>query len=58
MTFNEKQNWKTHISGKGGVMSALNCRLFAIKSLKSHINKQSLLKVVDGLFTSKLNYCL
>ena len=58
ITFNEKQNWRTHILGKGGVVSALNRRLFAMRRLKSHINKKSLLKVVDGFFTSKINYGL
>ena len=37
-------------------MSGLNKRLFAIKRLKNHINSKSLFKIVDGLFTSKINY--
>ena len=54
--FNDKQNWSTQIRGQNGVVSNLNKRLFAIKRLKNHINKKSLSKVVDGLFTSKINY--
>ena len=56
IVFNDKQNWTTQIRGQNGVVSNLNKRLFAIKRLKNHINKTSLTKVVDGLFTSKINY--
>ena len=56
IVFNDKQNWTTQIRGTNGVVSNLNKRLFAIKRLKNHINKTSLTKVVDGLFTSKINY--
>ena len=58
VTFNEKQNWNNQIQGKDGVVSALNKRFFAIKRLSNHINKKSILKLVDGLFTSKINYGL
>ena len=58
ITFNEKQNWNTQIQGTGGLVSALNQRLFVIKRLKNHIGHQSLNKLVDGLFTSKINYGL
>ena len=34
ITFNEKQNWKSHLYGKGGLISSLNTRLFALKRLK------------------------
>ena len=54
--FNDRQNWSTQIRGQNGVVSNLNKRLFAIKRLKNHINKTSLSKVNDGLFTSKINY--
>ena len=56
IVFNDKQNWTTQIRGQNGVVSGLNKRLFAIKRLKNYINKTSLTKVVDGLFTSKINY--
>ena len=56
ITFNEKQNWTTQIRGQNGVVSGLNKRLFAIKRMKNYINNKSLTKIVDGLFTSKINY--
>ena len=56
IVFNEKQNWTTQIRGPNGVVSGLNKRLFAIKRLKNYINKKSLTKIVDGLFSSKINY--
>ena len=58
ITFNEKQNWKSHLYGKGGLISSLNTRLFALKRLKNHISQKALKKVADGLFTSKLRYGL
>ena len=57
-TFNEKQNWKSHLYGKGGLIASLNSRLFALKRLKNHISQKSIEKVADGLFTSKLRYGL
>ena len=56
MTFNENQHWNSHIYGKGGDTSSLNSRLFQIKILGNSLNKQSLLKLADGLFTSKMRY--
>ena len=58
MTFNEKQTWKDHIHGKGGVLSALNSRLYIIRRLKNHLGMKSLTKVADSLFTSKIRYGL
>ena len=58
LVFDENQGWKTQIYGKGGLLSQLNKRLFAIRRLKNHINNVSLMKVIDGLFTSKLRYGL
>ena len=58
ITFNEKQDWKSHLYGKGGLTSALNMRLFALKRLKNHIGQKALKKVADGIFTSKLRYGL
>ena len=48
----DSQKWKNQISGKGGVTSALNTRLFLIKRLKNNIGR----KVVDSIWTSKLCY--
>ena len=56
ITFTDKQDWSTQISGKNGVIAALNKRLFIVKKLKNHIGKKSLNKIVDGLFTSKITY--
>ena len=58
MTFDDSQQWKTHIHNKGGLITSLNSRLFLIRRLKNHINKNALLKIVDGLFTSKIRYGL
>ena len=41
-----------------GVISAFNRRFYAIRRLKNQVNKKSLSTVVDGLFTSKINYGL
>ena len=58
ITFNEKQNWNSQIQGIGGEVASLNKRMFIIKRLKNHIGPNSLKKVVDGLFTSKIYYGL
>ena len=50
--------WKVQISGKGGLISSLNSRLYIIRRLQSHLSKKSIIKLVDGLFTSKLCYGL
>ena len=54
--FQDNLQWRTQINGKGGLLSALNSRLYIIRRLQSHLNKKAILKVVDGLFTSKLRY--
>ena len=35
---------------------ALNRRLFTIRRMKNHISHSSLMKLVDGIFTSKIRY--
>ena len=40
------------------LISSLNKRLFTIKRLKNHVNSKSILNLVDGLSTSKINYGL
>jgi hypothetical protein len=42
---------------KRGLITSLNSRLFMVKRL-IHLNHNALLKVVDGLCTSKLRYGL
>ena len=58
LKFQDNLQWQVQISGKGGLLSALNSRLYIIRRLKSHLSKKSILKVVDGIFTSKLRYGL
>ena len=45
--FNEKQDWKNQIKE---VVTALNRRLYTTKRLKTHISKNALLKIEDGLY--------
>ena len=52
--FQEDLKWSTQIYGKGGVLSALNSRLYIIKRLKSHLSMRSVVKLVDWIFTSKI----
>ena len=56
--FQDNLQWGSQIYGKGGLISALNSRLYIIRRLQSHLNKKAVLRVVDGLFTSKLRYGL
>jgi hypothetical protein len=54
--FQEDQQWKTQVSGKGGVLSGLRSRLYLIRRLKNHLGFRSILRLVDGIFMSKLRY--
>ena len=56
--FQDDQQWKTQIYGKGGVISSLNSRIYMLRRLKSHLTMKSILKLVDGLFMSKIRYGL
>ena len=58
LTFDDDLNWETQIYGKGGLITSLNSRLYLIKRLKNVLNKEALLKVVDGIFMSKVRYGL
>ena len=58
VSFDSNQGWKTQIYGSGGVIMSLNRRLFAIRRLKNHLNEKCLLKLADGLFTSKIRFGL
>ena len=58
VTFDSNQGWKTQIYGSGGVVMSLNRRLFAIRRLRSHLDNKNLLKLADGLFTSKIRFGL
>ena len=56
--FQDNLQWKCQISGKGGILAALNSRLFIIRWLKNHLSMDSIRKIVDGIFTSKIRYGL
>ena len=58
ISFEDNQKWTHQVYGKNGVIAALNRRQYVIKRLKNHVNMKSLLKIVDGLFTSKIRYGL
>ena len=56
--FQDNQQWSSQIHGKGGLLSALNSRIFIIRRMRSHLSNSSILKLVDGIFTSKIRYGL
>ena len=56
--FQDDLAWKSQIFGKGGVISSLNSRLYIVRRLMSHLSLESVKKVVDGLFISKIRYGL
>ena len=55
---NETKTWEEQINGKGGVVSALNQRLYLIRRLNNQVNKESLIKIADSIWTSKARYGL
>ena len=58
ITFDHDQKWKSQVFGKGGVISSLNQRLYVLRRLQNHISKESLKKVANSIFTSKIRYGL
>ena len=54
----DTQKWDEQIKGKGGVVNALNQRLFFIRRLKKQLNKDKITKVVNSIWCSKLRYGL
>ena len=58
ITFDDNQRWNSQILGKGGILSALNQRLFVLRRLKNFVSLGSLKKVPDSIFTSKIRYGL
>ena len=50
--------WNNQIRGKGGVIPALNTRLYLIKRMKNKINVDRLRKVANSIWSSKLRYGL
>jgi hypothetical protein len=58
MVIGNDQKWKGHIFGKGGLLSALNQRLFSIKRLSNHLSRPKLIKIAESIWMSKLRYGL
>ena len=50
--------WDRQIKEKGGVIPALNTRLYLIKRMKNKISQEKLKKVANSIWTSKLRYGL
>ena len=58
LRFQDDLQWKAQIHGKGGVISALKSRFYIIRRLRSNLSMPAILKLVDGLFMSKIRYGL
>ena len=56
--FQDDQRWKAQIHGRGGVISSLHSRFYIIRRMRSHLSMKAVLKLVDGLFMSKVRYGL
>ena len=54
----DSQKWNEQINGVGGTISSLNQRLYFIRRLKTQVRQESIPKVVNSLWTSKLRYGL
>ena len=49
MKFEETMSWQEHIQGKGGIINALNQRMFLIRRLNNQLNKKAMKKVADSI---------
>ena len=58
MTIEDNQNWKEHFSGKNGLISTLNKRLFAIRRVANFIPNDKLIQLAHAIWMSKLRYGL
>ena len=58
MNFKDSLNWKEHTRGTGGGINSLNQCFFLIRRLKNSIKPNSLIKVAESLFNSKIRYGL
>ena len=58
MNIQDNLGWKEHFTGKNGLFSCLNKRLFAIRRVKNHVPKDKLPRLAHSLWTSKLRYGL
>jgi hypothetical protein len=53
ITIDSNKRWKSQINGSGGVISALNSRLFAIKRSQKVLSKVRLKKITDSFLHQK-----
>jgi hypothetical protein len=58
MNMHDSQTWKSHIQGSGGIIPNLNKRLFQLRRLRNHLSEDSIKKVADSIYTSKIRYGL
>jgi hypothetical protein len=58
MKIDNDQKWTNHFWGKGGLLQALNHRLFVIRRIANHIPKDKLKTVASSIWMSKLCYGL
>lgn len=58
VTVDEEQCWKEQFCGKGGLISSLNSRLFAIRRISRQIPFKHKKKLINSLWMSKLRYGL
>ena len=56
INFEDNQQWKSQIHGKGGVLASLNSRLYILRRMRNHLTKKSILKLVDSIFISKVRF--
>ena len=58
MKIDDNLSWKEHFSGKNGLISALNKRLFTLRRVANHIPRDKLFQLAHALWVSKLRYGL
>ena len=61
LVLNNKLTWKNHLYGdqdNTGLIAQLGKRLGMLKQLSKHMSKEKLSYFSNGMFYSKLNYCL
>ena len=58
MCIEDNLNWKEHFSGRNGLISSLNKRLFAIRRVANFVPSDMLKQLAHALWMSKLRYGL
>ena len=58
MKLDSDQKWTSHFWGKGGLLQALNQRLFVIRRIANHIPKEKLKLIASSIWMSKVRYGL